>query len=70
LTCVACCSADNPTFIYEKQNSCCFVTSLIWCLNFGIGCSSETETGSDYVPPANESPEEEGHIDGTDGDEE
>jgi hypothetical protein len=35
-----------------------------------IGCSSETETGSDYVPPENESPEEEGHIDGTDGDDE
>jgi hypothetical protein len=31
---------------------------------FMIGCSSETETGSDYVPPADESPEEEGPIEG------
>ena len=37
-------------------------------LTVNIGCSSEPETGSDYVPPADQSPEEEGEIDG--GDEE
>ena len=53
-----------------KNKTLVVIASLIWCLNFGIGCSSDDETGSDYVPPADESPEEEGHIDGTDGDEE
>ena len=53
-----------------KNKTLVVIASLIWCLNFGIGCSSDPEPGSDYVPPADESPEEEGHIDGTDGDEE
>ena len=53
-----------------KNKTLAVITSLIWCLNFGIGCSSEPDTGSDYVPPANESPEEEGNIDDTDEDEE
>ena len=52
-----------------KNKALAVIASLVWCLNFGIGCS-DPETGSDYVPPANESPEEEGHISGTDGDEE
>ena len=47
-----------------KNKTLVVIASLIWCLNFGIGCSSETETGSDYVPPADESPEEEGPIEG------
>ena len=35
-------------------------------LTVNIGCSSEPETGSDYVPPADQSPEEEGDIEGAD----
>ena len=49
-------------------------TLLLACavmLNFGgltvnTGCSSEPETGSEYVPPADQSPEEEGEIEGAD----
>ena len=47
-----------------KNKTLVVIASLIWCLNFGIGCSSDDETGSDYVPPDNESPEEEGPIEG------
>tara|TARA_B100002051_G_C16557522_1_gene545786 strand:+ start:510 stop:704 length:195 start_codon:yes stop_codon:yes gene_type:complete len=47
--------------------SCAVILSL-GVLTVNIGCSSEPETGSDYVPPADQSPEEEGEIDG--GDEE
>ena len=53
-----------------KNKTLAVIASLIWCLNFGTGCSSETETGSDYVPPADESPEEEGPIDGDEAAEE
>ena len=35
-------------------------------LTVNTGCSSEPETGSDYVPPTDESPEEEGEIEGAD----
>ena len=53
-----------------KNKTLVVIASLIWCLNFGIGCSSDDETGSEYVPPVDESPEEEGNIDDTDQDEE
>ena len=46
----------------------CAVILILGVLTVNIGCSSEPETGSDYVPPADQSPEEEGEIDG--GDEE
>ncbi len=46
----------------------CAVILGLGVLTVNIGCSSEPETGSDYVPPADQSPEEEGEIDG--GDEE
>ena len=36
-------------------------------LTVNIGCSSEPETGSDYVPPADQSPEEEGEVFESDG---
>ena len=43
--------------------SCAVILSL-GVLTVNIGCSSEPETGSDYVPPADQSPEEEGDIEG------
>ena len=45
--------------------SCAVILSL-GVLTVNIGCSSEPETGSDYVPPADQSPEEEGDIEGAD----
>ena len=56
--------------LFMKNKALAVIASLVWCLNFGIGCSSDDETGSEYVPPADESPEEEGNIDDTDQDEE
>jgi len=53
-----------------KNKTLTVIACLLWCLNFGIGCSSEAETGSDYVPPADESPEEEGSIEGDESAEE
>ena len=45
------------------------ITAILAILVLGTapwaGCSSEEDTtGSDYVPPADQSPEEEGEIDG------
>ena len=45
--------------------SCAVILSL-GVLTVNIGCSSEPETGSDYVPPADQRPEEEGDIEGAD----
>jgi len=42
-----------------------FLAILAFNLIGLIGCSSEDTTGSDYVPPADESPEEEGDISGS-----
>ena len=44
----------------------CAVIMSLGVLTVNIGCSSEPETGSDYVPPADQSPEEEGDIEGAD----
>ena len=46
--------------------SCAVILSL-GVLTVNIGCSSEPETGSDYVPPADQSPEEEGEVFESDG---
>ena len=44
----------------------CAVMLSFGGLTVNTGCSSEPETGSEYVPPADQSPEEEGEIDGAD----
>ena len=44
----------------------CAVMLSFGGLTVNTGCSSEPETGSDYVPPDDESPEEEGEIEGAD----
>ena len=41
----------------------CAVMLSFGGLTVNTGCSSEPETGSDYVVPEDESPEEEGNID-------
>ena len=41
----------------------CVAIMSLGFLTVNIGCSSEPETGSDYVVPEDESPEEEGNID-------
>ena len=41
----------------------CAAILCLGVLTVNIGCSSEPETGSDYVVPEDESPEEEGNID-------
>ena len=61
----------RPMFLAFKIIIMKKITAILAILVLGTtpwtGCSSEEDTtGSDYVPPADQSPEEEGEIDGAD----